>query len=114
MTQRGQFRMAFDKPFMYAGVQQVPHAGFITRTMACPWQSDFFECAMQTVTSAWWPSQRPIDVFVENAAGKKDWMDSIPDHQALVDKFWMLGLVEKPATGGPPIERERDTSIPHT
>lgn len=103
-----------DKPFMYAGVQQVPHAGFITRTMACPWQSDFFECAMQTVTSAWWPSQRPIDVFVENAAGKKDWMDSIPDHQALVDKFWMLGLVEKPATGGPPIERERDTSIPHT
>lgn len=102
-----------DKPFIYAGVQQTPRAGFITRTMACPWQSDFFECEMQSVTSAWWPSQRPIDVFVDNAAGRKEWSESIPDHQALVDKFWMLGLVEKPQVGDAPLnERERDPSIP--
>jgi hypothetical protein len=82
--------------------------------MACPWQSDFVECAMQSVTSAWWPAQRPIDVFVDNAAGQTDWMDPIPDHQTLVDKFWMLGLVEKPPGGGALVERERDASIPQT
>jgi L-Lysine epsilon oxidase N-terminal/L-lysine epsilon oxidase C-terminal domain len=103
-------------PFVFAGVQQVPHAGFITRTMACPWQSDFFECAMQSDLSAWWPSQRPIEVFIDQAATNQErWIDSIPNHQVLVDKFWMLGLVEKPASGAASalIEAERDPSVPH-
>jgi hypothetical protein len=117
MTSSALYSAAFritNKQFEYAGVTQIPHAGFITRTMACPWQSDFYECEMQSVTSAWWPSQRPINVFIENAAGEKDWADSIPDHQALVDKFWMLGLVKKPTQGGKPmLEGERDPSVPH-
>lgn len=104
-----------DKPFTFAGVQQTPRAGFITRTMACPWQSDFFECAMQSVTSAWWPAQRPIDVFVGSDLAQVDWMDPLPDHQALVDKFWMLGFIEKPAGAEAPLlERERDPAIPHS
>jgi hypothetical protein len=105
-----------DQSFVFAGVPQVPHAGFITRTMACPWQSDFFECAMQSVTAAWWPAQRPIDVFVDqNAQDQEAWIDSISSHQDLVDKFWMLGLVKKSASGAaePLVEGERDAAVPH-
>jgi hypothetical protein len=105
-----------NKPFDFAGLPQAPHAGFITRTMACPWQSDFFECEMQSVTAAWWPAQRPIDVFVDAAATtQKPWIDSITNHQALVDKFWMLGLIEKPAIGTTEslVEVERDPGVPH-
>jgi hypothetical protein len=101
-------------PFVFAGVNQVPRAGFITRTMACPWQSDFFECAMQTDLSAWWPAQRPIDVFVDQAAeDRRDWSESIANHQALVDKFWMLGLVKKTSTAAdePLVEDERDSDL---
>src|ERR1017187_4203129 len=102
--------------FTFAGVQQNPHAGFITRTMACPWQSDFFECAEQSVSSVWWPAQGPIDVFVDpQAQTQKPWIDSIPNHQALVDKFWKLGLV-LPLQGKqtePLVEAERDPSLPH-
>jgi len=103
-----------NKTFNFAGLPQVPHAGFITRTMACPWQSDFFECEMQSVTAAWWPAQRPIDVFVD-AETQKPWIDSIPNHQALVDKFWMLGLIEKTASGATDslVEAERDPAVPH-
>jgi hypothetical protein len=100
-----------DKPFMFAGIQQNPHAGFITRTMACPWQSDFFECEMQTVTSAWWPAQRPIDVFVDpQAQNRKEWIRPLQSQQELVDKFWMLGLIKKNAVAL--YEQERDPSIP--
>jgi hypothetical protein len=103
--------------FVFAGVPQIPHAGFITRTMACPWQSDFFECEMQSVTAAWWPAQRPIDVFTDpNTEAQSPWIDSIPNHQALVDKFWMLGLIKKPTGGAtePLVEGERDPAVPHT
>jgi L-Lysine epsilon oxidase N-terminal/L-lysine epsilon oxidase C-terminal domain len=103
-------------PFIFAGVPQNPHAGFITRTMACPWQSDFFECADQSSTSVWWPAQRPINVFVDpQAQTQKAWADSIPKHQDLVDKFWKLGLV-LPLPGShtePLVEAERDPSVPH-
>ena len=120
MTAPGMYSAPFritNAPFTFAGVRQVPHAGFITRTMACPWQSDFFECADQSSTSVWWPAQRPINVFVDpQAQTQKEWIDSIPNHQALVDKFWKLGLV-LPAPGAPNaplVEAERDPSVPHT
>jgi hypothetical protein len=104
------------RQFTFGGVPQNPRAGFITRTMACPWQSDFFECAEQTETTVWWPAQRPINVFIDSAARiQKPWIDSIPTHQALVDKFWMLGFVE-PLPGGTPeplVEAERDKGVPH-
>ncbi len=104
------------QPFTFNGVPQTPHAGFITRTMACPWQSDFFECAEQTATSVWWPAQRPIDVFTDaHATVQKHWIDSVPTHQALVDKFSKLGFVEPLPQGGPEplVEAERDASVPH-
>lgn len=103
-------------PFNYLGVPQTPHAGFITRNMACPWQSDFFECAHQTTDTVWWPAQRPIEVFVDAQAKiQKPWIDSIPDHQALVDKFWKLGLVQPLAgsTAEPFVEAERSMDVPH-
>jgi L-lysine epsilon oxidase-like protein len=111
-----------DKPFVFDGVPQNPHAGFITRTMACPWQSDFYECEMQTATSAWWPAQRPIDVYTDaQAQDQKAWsrpFDSdgnIPGkgQQDLVDKFWMLGLVKNDPAGNSSAlyEQERDPSL---
>jgi hypothetical protein len=105
-----------DQPFMFNGVLQTPHAGFITRTMACPWQSDFFECAQQTESTVWWPAQRPIDVFIDPGANiQKPWIDSIQTHQALVEKFSKLGFVEPVPATSPPvlIEAERDPSVPH-
>jgi hypothetical protein len=104
------------KPFTFKGIPQNPRAGFITRTMACPWQSDFFECAEQTDTSVWWPVQRPIDVFTDTQAKiQKSWIDSIPNHQALVDNFAKLGFIEPLPSGGPEplVEAERDPSVPH-
>jgi hypothetical protein len=103
-------------PFTFNGIPQNPRAGFITRTMACPWQSDFFECAEQSATSVWWPAERPINVFVDpQAQVQKPWIDSIPNHQKLVDNFAKLGFVA-PRPGGasePFVEVERDPSIPH-
>jgi L-Lysine epsilon oxidase N-terminal/L-lysine epsilon oxidase C-terminal domain len=105
-----------NKPFIFKSVPQSPHAGFVTRNMACPWQSDFFECENQSPTTVWWPAQRPIEVFVDAAAQtQKPWTDSIPTHLALVDKFSKLGFV-KPLPGGgsePLVEDERDGSVPH-
>jgi L-Lysine epsilon oxidase N-terminal/L-lysine epsilon oxidase C-terminal domain len=119
MTSRGMYQAPFritDQTFNFNGVSVTPHPGFITRNMACPWQSDFYECAKQSDTTIWWPAQRPIDVFVDKAATvEKPWDDSIPNHQALVQKFWMLGVVE-PAAGGaaePLVEAERDAAVPH-
>jgi len=104
------------QPFTFNGIPQNPRAGFITRTMACPWQSDFFECAEQSTTSVWWPAERPINVFVDpQAQVQKPWIDSIPNHQKLVDNFAKLGFVA-PRPGGasePLVEVERDPSIPH-
>jgi hypothetical protein len=105
-----------NQPFTFSGIPQTPWAGFITRTMASPWQSDFFECAEQSATSVWWPAQRPINVFVDSQAQvQKPWIDSIPTHQALVDNFAKLGFVE-PLPGGaaePLVEAERDSTVPH-
>lgn len=105
-----------NKPFTYKGIPQSPRAGFITRTMACPWQSDFFECAEQTSTSVWWPAQRPINVFIDpQVRTQRPWIDSIPTHQALVANFAKLGFVEPLPGGGsePLVEAERDSSVPH-
>jgi hypothetical protein len=105
-----------NKPFIFKSVPQNPHAGFITRNMACPWQSDFFECEKQSRTTVWWPAQRPIEVFVDAAMQtQKPWTDSIPTHLALVDKFSKLGFVEPLPGGGPEplVEAERDPSVRH-
>lgn len=103
-------------PLPSTELRRTPHAWFITRTMACPWQSDFFECAEQTETTVWWPAQRPINVFVDaQAQTQKAWIDSIPNHQALVEKFWKLGFIQKLPSGAaePLVEAERDPSVPH-
>jgi hypothetical protein len=105
-----------DQPFTFHGVPITPHAGFLTRTMACPWQSEFFECAKQTETSVWWPAQRPIEVFTDQGATiQKPWIDSVNTHQELVDKLSKLGFVEPLPQGGtePFVEAERDASVPH-
>ena len=38
-------------------------AGDLTKSLAVPWQDDFFQCNME-ISSAWWPASRPDDVFM--------------------------------------------------
>lgn len=40
---------------------QLMEPGDLTKHMACPWQSDFYECQV-----TWWPAQRPDDVLTED------------------------------------------------
>jgi len=122
MTVPGMYRSPFritNMPFTFAGVTVIPHPGFITRNMACPWQADFFECENQSVTSVWWPAQRPIEIFVDpSLQSNPRWDDSIPDHQALVDNYWKLGIIlpsdfTNPGLAQPLLEVDRDPSVPH-
>lgn len=39
-------------------------AGDLTKQMSCPWQTDFFMCKLE-LGLAWWPAQRPDDVYPE-------------------------------------------------
>ncbi len=54
-------------------------AGFVSQQMAVPWQADFADCARDAdfdangnsvpgIKFAWWPGQRPDEVFPENGA----------------------------------------------
>ncbi|MGT2437995.1 LodA/GoxA family CTQ-dependent oxidase [Bradyrhizobium betae] len=93
-------------PFTHGNRNLTPHAGFITRNMACPWQADFIKCARQTDTTVWWPAQRPISVLVKNGGlHSADWVDGIDSHQAMVDNVLSLGVVQP--DGDKLIEKER-------
>ena len=75
----------YSEPFRIApavGASDRP-AGDITKWMAVPWQSDFFECY-----DHWWPAQRPDDVLpdaafdralVLRASTPNDTVDHFPD-----------------------------------
>jgi hypothetical protein len=54
-------------------VDLVLEAGSFSQQMAQPWHADFFACVKDNselhTMIAWWPVQRPDDVFVQNAGG---------------------------------------------
>ena len=95
-------------------------AGFFSQQMALPWQADFLACARDrrddnSVTGrliAWWPVQRPDDVFPDFAPrARKEWARTADDarlggYEAMVERWWTLGFVVSKdgdlfETGGP-------------
>lgn len=45
-------------------IEEAKGAGFLTKSLAMPWQADFAACAEQ-FNDEWWPSHRPITVLPE-------------------------------------------------
>jgi hypothetical protein len=98
---RDQYR--FMEPFRLS--QILLSAGDVTKQMALPWQADFFDC-QQDDALAWWPAQRPDDVFTEGASNMHKWTrQHVKDYQGMVDKWSYLGFVIKKGDGY--IETER-------
>ena len=63
--------------------------------MAVPWQADFTDCA-QEGELAWWPAQRPDEVFPETGGPQLPWTRSIVNSSAdMVQKWHRLGFVVK-------------------
>ncbi|MGH9931318.1 MAG: LodA/GoxA family CTQ-dependent oxidase [Pyrinomonadaceae bacterium] len=79
-------------------------AGDVTKQMAVPWQADFFDC--QAGELAWWPAQRPDDVFPEGGGPQVEWTRNYVSSTAeMVDKWHQLGFVVK--EGSRYVETER-------
>jgi hypothetical protein len=70
-------------------------AGDITKQMALPWQADFYDCR-QDDGLAWWPAQRPDEVFIAGSGSMHKWTRwRVTDFQSMVDKWHQLGFVVK-------------------
>jgi hypothetical protein len=80
-------------------------AGDVTKQMALPWQADFNDCA-QEGELAWWPAQRPDDVFPESGGPQVPWTRGIVNSMAdMVQKWHRLGFVVKKGARYVEIER---------
>ena len=72
--------------------------GDITKQMAVPWQADFTDCA-QDGELAWWPAQRPDDVFPEAGGPQVPWTRAIINSMDdMVRKWHLLGFIVKKGT----------------
>ena len=70
-------------------------AGDVTKQMALPWQADFTDCA-QEAELAWWPAQRPDEVFPETGGPQVPWTRDIVNSMLdMVQKWHRLGFVIK-------------------
>jgi hypothetical protein len=85
-------------------------AGDITKQMALPWQADFHDCAQDEqgdVSLAWWPAQRPDDVYPEAGGPQAPWTrDLVKNMSDMVKKWHRLGFVVK--KGSKYLETERN------
>lgn len=89
-------------------------AGDLTQEMALPWQSDFTACekaqgmgagGMPGEFFAWWPSQRPDDVYV-TPAQTRVWTDQlVASREDMVANWSKLGFVT--AQGAARLEQDR-------
>ena len=80
-------------------------AGDVTKQMAVPWQADFTDCA-QEGELAWWPAQRPDEVFPEGGGLQVPWTRDIVNSKAdMIRKWHRLGFVVK--KGRKYVETER-------
>jgi hypothetical protein len=81
----------FDEPFRlsHTGLS----AGDITKQMALPWQADFNDCKQEDPL-AWWPAQRPDDVFPARGTRQLAWTRGIVNSPAEMIRYWhRLGFV---------------------
>ncbi|WP_372524306.1 LodA/GoxA family CTQ-dependent oxidase [Piscinibacter sp.] len=95
--------LQFDEPFRLS--HATLSAGEITQQMSVPWQSDFNDCQYEEPL-AWWPAQRPDDVFVGSSDTPLKWTRGIVDSPEDMIKRWhQLGFVVK--DGARFVESER-------
>ena len=81
-------------------------AGDVTKQMALPWQADFIDCA-QEGELAWWPAQRPDEVFPEAGGPQAAWTRGlVASPMDMVKKWHRLGFIVK--KGARYVETERD------
>jgi hypothetical protein len=73
--------------------QRSLQAGDVTKQMAVPWQADFSDCK-QEGDLAWWPAQRPDDVFPESGGPQVPWTRGVVGRKSdMVEKWHQLGFV---------------------
>lgn len=94
----------YSEPFRLEPTNLKP--GDVTKQMAVPWQADFTDCA-QEGELAWWPAQRPDEVFPESGGPQAAWTRGLVASMAdMVQKWDRLGFIVK--KGGRYVETERD------
>jgi hypothetical protein len=81
--------------------------GDVTKQMAVPWQTDFYDCRFyEDEPLAWWPAQRPDDVFPMGSALQVEWTrDLVKNPTDMIKKWHRLGFVVK--KGNKFVETER-------
>ena len=81
------------------------HPGDVTKQMAVPWQADFTDCT-QDGELAWWPAQRPDDVYPDGSMMQMPWVrDIVSSPNDMVRDWSKLGFVVE--RDGKFIETER-------
>lgn len=113
------FRLDLNATSQYWGENQPIGPGHFSRQMALPWHADFTDCANEG-QYAWWPAQRPDDVFTSaNATKPVDWARSDSPyvygkntvaHEDMVEVWYKYGFVVE--QGGAWVEVERAARIP--
>jgi len=95
---------AYSEPFRLSHENLA--AGDITKQMAVPWQADFSDCK-QEGELAWWPAQRPDDVFPDGQVKQVPWTRGLVSSMAeMVQNWHRLGFVVK--KGSRYVETERE------
>lgn len=93
----------YTEPFRLSHTRR--KAGDVTKQMAVPWQADFYDCA-QDGELAWWPAQRPDDVFPMSGGPQVLWIRKFVNSPTdMVKKWHRLGFVVK--KGSRYVETER-------
>lgn len=86
----------YSEPFRLDATNLKP--GDVTKQMAVPWQADFTDCA-QEGELAWWPAQRPDDVFPEGGGPQVAWTRGLVSSKSDMIKRWhRLGFILKRGT----------------
>jgi len=77
-------------------------AGFFSQQMALPWQADFLACAKEqfegdatgTTFHAWWPAQRPDDVFKKGVTDSMvEWARGMTKYEDMVTGWSTRGHI---------------------
>ena len=91
--------------------------GNFSQQMAVPWQADFNDCRSES-SNAWWPAQRPDNVYVESNQTRIIWArpdnkfavgGNISAHQDMVNNWWKFGFVVYDGVAF--VESERNSGI---
>ncbi len=93
----------YSEPFRLDPTHLAP--GDVTKQMSLPWQSDFYACQFESPL-AWWPAQRPDDVFPRGGGPQVSWTrDLVKSDPGMIEKWHELGFVVK--KGSKYVETER-------